>query len=394
MSFSSNPAEADLGVPQPLPFPMSRLLRFVGIISGTILAASCFVGATWAHFSGTAAWGWQFALTVLALGFVPLMLAGWRIDHPLLRFPTAAAATSVGLLSFLFFGAIASWAAAGLVGATALPLPLRTIGQGCFGVAAIVALFGVINASWIRVTRFRVELPELPDAWVGRTAAVVTDLHLGNVRRGPFVRRVVRRLNALSPDIVFLSGDLFDGTRLDPSQAIAALTGLRIPLGTYFVTGNHDERFSRPAIFEAVRRVGVRILDNEAVSVDGVRVIGIHDEEASDPELLARLLEQAGVKRADPSILVTHQPVNLAVAEAAGVGLQVSGHTHGGQFWPWNLIVARIWGRFGYGLNRVGAMWVVTSSGVGTWGPPLRVGTRSEVVLVTFDKAPLSASGS
>lgn len=394
MSFSTNPAEADLPVPQPLPFPRSRLLRFVGIISGTILAASGFVGATWAHFTGTPDWGWQLALTALALGFVPLMLAGWKIDHPLLRLPTAAAAIAVGLLSFLFFGAIASWATAGIAGATALPIPLRAIGRGCFGAAGVVALYGVVNASWIRVTRFRVELTGLPEAWVGRTAAVVTDLHLGNVRRGPFVRRIVRQLNGLSPDIVFLSGDLFDGTRLDPLQAIAALTGLQTPLGTYFVTGNHDERFSRQEIFEAVRRVGVRILDNEAVTVDGVRVVGIHDEEASDPGLLATLLEQAGVQRAEPSILITHQPANLEVAEKAGVALQVSGHTHAGQFWPWNLIVARIWGRFSYGLNRIGAMWVVTSSGVGTWGPPLRVGTRSEIVLVTFDKVPSSASGS
>jgi predicted MPP superfamily phosphohydrolase len=143
-----------------------------------------------------------------------------------------------------------------------------------------------------------------------------------------------------------------------------------------------------------VRRVGVRILDNEAVSVDGVRVIGIHDDEAAEPELLAKLLDQAGVKRGEPSILLTHQPGNLAIAEAAGVGLQVSGHTHGGQFWPWNLIVARIWGRFGYGLNRIGTMWVVTSSGVGTWGPPLRVGTRSEIVLVTFDRSTPTKSGS
>ena len=209
----------------------------------------------------------------------------------------------------------------------------------------------------------------------------------------PALWPVVRRLNAVDPDIVFLSGDLFDGTRLDPAKAIASLAGLRAPLGTYFVTGNHDERFSRPAIFEAVRRAGIRILDNEAVSVDGVNVTGIHDEEASDPELLAALLAQAGVRREEPSILLTHKPANLAIAEAAGVGLQVSGHTHAGQFWPWNLIVARVWGPFGYGLNRLGAMWVLTSSGVGTWGPPLRVGTRSEVVLLTFDRAPAATPG-
>lgn len=384
-SLSATPAQDNHKAP---PFPLSRILRFVAIVSGTVLAASGFVGATWAHFSGAADWGWQLALTLLALSFVPLMLAGWRIDHPLLRLPTATAALAVGLLSFMFIAAIASWVAMGLAVATGAAWSLRSIVQGCFGAAAIVTLYGFLNASWIRYTRFQVELPGLPTAWIGRTAAVVTDLHLGNIRREAFVRRIVRRLNAARPDLVFLSGDLFDGTRLDPALAIAALAELRAPRGTYFVTGNHDERFSRDATFQALRGTGIRILDNDAVSVDGVRIVGIHDEEASDPAVLATLLASAGVRGGEPAILLTHQPANLSVAEAAGVGLQVSGHTHGGQFWPWNLVVSRVWGPFSYGLNRLGAMWVVTSSGVGTWGPPLRVGTRSEVVLVTFAKAP------
>jgi len=384
MASSSSAADSSHAVPQPPPFPRRRLFRFVGIASGAILITCVFVGVTWTHFSGTADWSARIGLTILALSFVPLMLVGWRIDHPLLRPPTTAAATAVGLLSFLFFGALAAWVADGVANAAGLPWTLRTIGLVCFGAAGLAALYGFANASWIRVTSVRVALPGLPEAWVGRTAAVVTDVHLGNIRRGAFVGRIVRKLNAFSPDIVFLSGDLFDGTQLDPTQALAAWTGLRAPMGTYFVTGNHDERFARESIFAALRRAGIRILDNEAVTVDGVRVIGIHDEEASDPALLAVLLAQAGVQRAEPSILLTHQPANLAIAEAAGVGLQVSGHTHAGQFWPWNLIVARVWGPFSYGLNRLGSMWVLTSSGVGTWGPPLRVGTRSELVRVTF----------
>jgi len=360
---------------------------FAGIISTVMLTSSAFVGWTWAHFSGAADYGWRLALMLLALSFLPLMLLGWRLDHPLLRVSTTVAASAVGLLNFFFFGALAAWLVAGISALLGLGWSWPLIASLCFGAAGLVALYGFLNASWIRVSRVEVKLPGLPEAWVGRRAAVVTDVHLGNIRRNCFIGRLVKRLNGLQPDVVLLSGDLFDGTRMDPMEPLKAWEKLQVPLGTYFVTGNHDEHFTRPRMFEALRRAGVRILENEAVHVDGLKLVGIHDEEAGDPELLKSLLARAEVKPGEASILLTHQPLNLPIAEKAGVGLQVSGHTHAGQFWPWNLVVSRVWGPFGYGLNRLGAMWVLTSSGVGTWGPPLRVGTRSEVVLVSFGRA-------
>jgi uncharacterized protein len=373
-----------VATPLPPRFTLGRLVRFISVVWGTVLLATGFIGFTWGHFLGWQAWPWAAALLALSLGFLPLMLSGWRWDHPLLRLATASAAVALGLTSYLFFGAIAAWLAVGAAHLLHLGADAGTVVRCCFAAAALVVAYGVVNASWIRVTRLTVTLAGLPPSWAGRTAAVVSDIHLGNIRREAFLRRVVRTLAALRPDIVFLSGDLFDGTRLDPARVIAPLSALKPALGSYFVTGNHDEHFSRPAALEAVRTAGLSILDNDAVSVDGVRVIGIHDEEASEPALLANLLERNGARPGVASILVTHQPANLAVAEAAGVSLQVSGHTHAGQFWPWNLIVGRVWGPFSYGLNRSGNLWVLTSSGVGTWGPPLRVGTRSEVVLLTF----------
>jgi predicted MPP superfamily phosphohydrolase len=366
--------------------PRRRIAIFAGIISSVVFSASAFVGITWAHFAGAPAHGWSFGLMLAALSFLPLMLMGWRLDHPLLRVSTTVAASAVGLLNFFFFGAAASWLVAGCSWLLGLGWSPSLIASLCFGTAGLVALYGFLNASWIRISRVEVRLPGLPEAWVGRRAAVVTDVHLGNIRRNCFIGRLVARLNSLKPDVVLLSGDLFDGTRMDPMEPLKAWEKVQAPLGTYFVTGNHDEHFSRPRMFEALRRAGMRILENEAVMVDGLKLVGIHDEEAGDPELLKSLLARAEVKPGEASILLTHQPLNLPIAEAAGVGLQVSGHTHAGQFWPWNLVVSCVWGPFGYGLNRLGGMWVLTSSGVGTWGPPLRVGTRSELVLVTFGR--------
>ena len=151
------------------------------------------------------------------------------------------------------------------------------------------------------------------------------------------------------------------------------------------MTGNHDEFVDRSIFLNAVKGTGIRVLNNEKVNVDALQVIGIHDSEAENPAELRSILRQVQVDPLRPSILLAHRPVNLPEAEAEGISLQLSGHTHGGQMWPWNLLVSRIYGRAAHGLSRLGKLQVYTSNGVGTWGPPLRVGTKSEIVLIKFE---------
>jgi predicted MPP superfamily phosphohydrolase len=178
---------------------------------------------------------------------------------------------------------------------------------------------------------------------------------------------------------------MFDGPTLGLDQLVAPWREFSAPQGIFYVTGNHDEFAERSLYLDAVRRVGIRVLNNEEVSLDGLQIVGVHDSEAGDPAELRSILRQARIDRRHPSILLAHRPVHLPVAQEEGISLQLSGHTHGGQIWPWNLLVSRIYGPFAYGLNQLGSLQVYTSSGTGTWGPPLRVGTRSEIVLIRFD---------
>jgi predicted MPP superfamily phosphohydrolase len=131
----------------------------------------------------------------------------------------------------------------------------------------------------------------------------------------------------------------------------------------------------------------MRVLDNEKVEVHGLQLVGVHDRETHRPEIFRGILEKAGLDAGRASVLLAHRPENLSVAEEAGISLQLSGHTHRGQFWPWTLVVRRVHQEFAYGLNRFGKMIVFTSSGAGTWGPPFRLGTRSEVVLIRLEAA-------
>jgi hypothetical protein len=263
----------------------------------------------------------------------------------------------------------------------------RAIAAVFYGLAVLAGAYGLVNAAWLRVTRVRAQLPHLPAAWQGREVVLVTDLHLGNVRGAGFMRRAVKKIMALKPYAVFVSGDMFDGPKADYDTLAGPCRELSAPAGVYFVTGNHEEFTDRGKFITAIGRAGLRVLNNEKVTVQGLQIVGVHDSEAVEPEMFRKILQDAAVDRRQASILLAHRPSNLAIPEAAGISLQVSGHTHKGQNWPWSWVAYRVHGPFAYGLNRLENLLVLTSSGAGTWGPPMRLGTKSEIVLIRLECA-------
>ena len=186
-------------------------------------------------------------------------------------------------------------------------------------------------------------------------------------------------------DVVFISGDLFDGTQVDARRLVAPWKQLRPKFGSYFVTGNHEE-FSDPRRYlEAIEGSGIRVLRNEKVNLDGLQVVGVPYHDTGDPKRLESVLEEAGLDRGRASVLLAHVPHRLPIAEKQGISLQLSGHTHGGQMWPFTWFTWRIFGDYTYGLKKFGQLFVYTSSGAGTWGPPMRVCTQPEIVLISFE---------
>ena len=371
----------------PSDFTVRRLAVFGSIVSAILLSANALVCATWGHFFGLPGWiAWQALPGALAVAFIPATILRFRSNHPALRIVYAITSAWVGALNFAFFAAAACWVVDGAAWCLGWPLPRFQVAAVLFSLALLATLYGLINASWLRVSRIKVQLPHLPEAWRGRTAALVTDLHLGPLSGQAFLRRVIARLRSLKPEAVFISGDMFDGPTIGLDQLVIPWREFSVPRGIFYVTGNHDEFAERSIYLDVVGRVGIQVLNNEKVSLDGLQIVGVHDSEAENPVVLRDILRRASLDRQHPSILLAHRPVNLSVAEEEGISLQLSGHTHGGQIWPWNLLVSRIYGRFAYGLHKFGKLLVYTSNGAGTWGPPLRVGTKSEIVLIQFEK--------
>jgi len=368
--------------------------RMLASILALLLATTWFAMWTFVRLERLDGWAWTAVPMLLTGSFLPTTMLSRRIHTRLLGALNVASGISVGFLSYFVLAAFVCWIAVGASHLSGLPMDRQAVASGLFGAAALAGLFALVSAYWLRVTRVAVPLPNLPRFWSGRTVALVSDIHLGNFRGTAFSRHVVFRLMSLKPECILVGGDMFDGAKIDLERSVRPWAGLSAPSGVYFVGGNHDDYGDREQYFDALRRVGMRVLNNERVDVHGLQIVGVHDGETLQPEVFREVLEKANLNAASASILLAHRPSNLSVPEQAGVSLQLSGHTHLGQFWPWTLVARRAHGKFAYGLNRFGKMLIYTSSGAGTWGPPFRLGTRSEIVLIRLEVAQAPPVGS
>jgi len=368
--------------------PRARIIWFPSVFSTILLAATWFVCATWTHFWRTAAMPtWQIIFPALTLIFIATTILGRRYSNLWLRLVYRISAVWLGILNYIFFAAVAAWIFSAAASLLSFHIEPKLMAATFFGGAMVTSIYSLVNAFWLRVTRVTVKLANLPANWRGGNVALVADLHLGNVRGAGFARRVVIKLQQLQPEAVFISGDLFDGAKADLDALLEPWKDISAPAGIYFVTGNHEEFTGRASYLDAVTRAGIRVLNNEKVEINGLQLVDVHNAGIHDPQLFRTLLQGAKLDRNRASILLAHQPLNLAIPEDEGVSLQVSGHTHGGQLWPWTWVAARVHGRFNRGLNRFGKLLVLTSNGAGTWGAPMRVGTTSEIVLIRLESA-------
>jgi len=361
------------------------LIGFIAIIQSILFLVHFLLYETWMYSPSGSVVGssWiRLTLGFLSVSFVAASLLAFRYTNGALRAFYRGAAVWLGLLTFLFLAATGSWILFGVARLAGLGVNFHRVAELLFGGAVAVGLYGVFNANWTRITRITVRLANLPEAWRGRKAALVSDVHLGHVRNGSFLRRTVAKILKEEPDAIFIAGDLFDGTAIDAGRAAEPLNKLTAPQGVYFVAGNHEQFGDDSKYLRAVEAAGVRVLNNEKVEVDGLQIIGVPYRNAS--RHLASVLHHVRLDRERASILLIHAPDQPAVAEAAGVSLQLSGHTHLGQFIPWSWMARRIYRQFVYGLSRIGKMQVFTSSGAGTWGPPLRLGSNPEIVMLEF----------
>jgi predicted MPP superfamily phosphohydrolase len=366
-----------------------RLLFFVSIVQSILFLGHWFLYRTWIPFFGvthpTKFWILRIALGLCSVSLVISSFLSFRYSNLLVRNLYTASASWLGIFYLLILAALLSWILYGLAKLFHLPLDRRILIMVLMGISLLASLYGFINAGIIRIHHVNLQLDNLPSIWKGKTAIWVSDTHLGQVKNFRFAQQIANIIQNLHPDILFIGGDLYDGGEaMDLNHMIEPFSQISSSYGTYFITGNHEEFYDNKPYLQAVRSAGIRVLYNEKVELDGLQIIGVDYGDSRNQEQFKAILQKIGIDRQKPSILLKHTPFDLEIARDQGITVQLSGHTHQGQVFLFRFITSWVYKGYDYGLKRFGDLLVYTSSGAGTWGPPIRIDTKPEIVVIHF----------
>lgn len=323
--------------------------------------------------------GFSMFTTIFLLGFGLFINATGELGHSLYR----TAALTMGTYLFLVF----SFLIADGINLFVKQSP-SIYGFIGFGLASIISVLGYWNASNIRVTPVNIPMQGLNQEV---KAVHLTDIHIGHFRTNGFLQNIISKTNAQDPDVIFLTGDYLDSKYALNKKYFEPLRQLRAPI--YFVDGNHDHATDNDSIVALMRSVGVKVLENEVTHLNGLQIVGLNymladrnslDMHASgDNPTIAETLPRLDIDREKPTVLLHHAPNGIKYANKCGIDLYLAGHTHAGQIFPFNYFSDMMF-EYNRGLHDFKGTKVFVSEGVGTFGPPFRFGTKSEIISLTL----------
>ncbi len=248
-----------------------------------------------------------------------------------------------------------------------------------------VGFIGLYQAQNIKTTYFKIHIPHLPENFIGKKAVLVSDTHFGLVNQEIFSDKVVDKILKENPDFVMHAGDFYDGPTISLRPITESWKRLANKIPVFYAPGNHEEYGeSYGAFIASIRNAGVNVLEDEMIEYEGIQIIGIKYRDGKDPVDIRDVLKEMNLDETKPSIIINHPPTGLESANESKIDLQVSGHTHNGQMWPMNYIVKSIYGDQTYGLSKYKNLQILTTRGVGTFGPPFRTFNQAEIMLIEF----------
>ena len=360
-----------------------RVLLVFLLLSCTILFLANWVvlEGLMTAFNGLFSTVWlSVFLAILILCFILSIIIGMRFYNWATRLYTQISMVWMGAFVYLFMASVAAVIETHFFGHFG-----QMLAQIGYALALIVAAYGVVHKRNIVIKEIVVGLPKLDPRWLKRKAVLITDIHLGQMQGSAFAQNLVNKINTLSPDILFIGGDLFDGSAVEGIlQTLEPFRQFKAPLGSYFVSGNHENYGHHDDFLTTIKKNGIEVLNDQKKVIDGLQLVGVDYLTTTTKSSFKKVLDAMKIDRALPTILLKHEPKHVEIAEQAGIDLQLSGHTHKAQQWPFQYIAYAVYKQFTYDLQKLNELQVYTSSGVGTWGPPIRVGTNSEIVVITF----------
>lgn len=378
-----------------------RPRRFIVIAVGLLLLLHAYIGWRLLPALPLALTGRIIGIVLLGIScaLLPLGLFARSIQRqPLADRVAWAGFLTMGLFSSLLVLTVLRDISLGIV-ALLLPQHYATFASTSALVtplfAVLLSVIGLINARRsAKIVSIEIPIADLAPALHGFTIAQISDIHIGPTIKRDYLEAIVDTVNGMNVDVIAVTGDLVDGSVAQLSDHTEPLSRLSARYGAYFVTGNHEYYSDADAWTAEIERLGVRVLNNEHVILQhgsaNLLLAGVTDYSAHGFDASQRSDPHAAIANAphdiDFKLLLAHQPRSASAAAAAGFDLQLSGHTHGGQFWPWIYFV-RLQQPYTAGLHRLDKLWIYTSRGTGYWGPPKRFLAPSEITRITLVRA-------
>lgn len=248
----------------------------------------------------------------------------------------------------------------------------------------VLTVLGFAQSRVFQVVHHDVFIENLPPSWDNSSAVLFSDTHYGLVNHKKAAKRLVTKILDEDPDIVLIAGDLYDGPNVETESLSKEWLRLTTNFPVFYAPGNHEEYGNYEKFINSAREGGFIVLEDEKNIYDGVQIVGIKYRAKNEEFQIPELLESLNLSEDMPVIAINHPPLFQKTLNSAGVDLMVSGHTHRGQFWPLRYVTKMIYGVYHYGLNNYKNLQVLTTSGVGTAGPPLRLFNTPEIVSITF----------
>jgi len=368
----------------------SHFRYFLVAALAVVFGAHAFFYFSVVRFFGIApGWNRRMLAVVLALLSVSFILASFlahRQETFFTRTFYIAGGTWLGLFTNLLMATVACRLVLLGFRFAGWSLSSAVIASVLLGMAVLYTGYGVWNAFNPVVRRVSVTVKGLPDGWKGKTVVQLSDVHLGHVYKREFLKGVVGMVNGLHPDMVVITGDLFDGMDGALSELAAPLRDLNAPDGVFFVTGNHETYLGVDKAFSILEGSKVTVMDDRVLDIRGLQLVGVgFPKRGMTRDVQKTILSLPGFVPGKPTLLLYHSPGGSDGAMAAGVNLQLSGHTHKGQIFPFGFITDYVYKGRDYGIYSSGDYTLYTTDGVGTWGPPMRTGNRPEIAAITLN---------
>lgn len=291
----------------------------------------------------------------------------------------------IGFFVNLFMAMIVAWIIVDL----SWLLKLNTRAESIFliltGAAFVYSLWGVKNARHPQIKQIEAVIPNLPDGWRGKKIVQLSDIHIGHVVRREFVDDVVGKVNLIDPEMVVITGDLFDGMDGDFDSPVRLINDINSKRGVFFITGNHETYLGVEQVRKDLEKTKAILLKDEVRDIDGLKLIGINYPDRNEKKNMISVLESLKKDFAgQPNILLSHSPVNIKQVAGMGINLELCGHTHYGQLFPFGYVAKLLFKGYAYGIHKINDYTLYVSSGTGSWGPPIRTGNTPEIVVITL----------